>query len=138
MFSHLKKLEVADKAAWIDLPELGRGARVECRFAGDSNPAYLNARLTIARGRPSVTDVLESLRLDREDDREVFPRTVMVRWENVCDDKGQPVEFNRANAAELLRQLPNYIFDRVRREAARPSKFLEQAQEADSPALAGN
>lgn len=137
MFSHLKKLEVADKAAWIDLPELGRGARVECRFAGDSNPAYLNARLNLARGRPAVADPMEAIRLDREDDREVFPKAVMVRWENVNDDKGKPVEFNRANAAELLRQLPNYIFDRVRREAGRPSKFLEQ-QEADSPALAGN
>lgn len=127
MFDHLKKLDISQAATWIPVPELGKGARLQCRFVGDANKDYFNARLDLARARPGSKSVAEMLDLDREDDREVFPRTVMLNWEKVLDQDGKEVLFSREHAKMLLRQLPDWIFDRVRRgPISKPDTFLDR------------
>lgn len=137
-----KKLDVAEATSWIDLPEISPGARLQLRPAGESNPPYYNAMLRRSgkRARQMVkTDTIdaEMLRLNREDDRELFPLHVVVGWEGIVDDKDTPVPFSREDCAELLQALPNWTFDKVRHHAATPERFLTES-DPDAEELSGN
>lgn len=140
MFEHLSKLDPNKRPAWFEIPEVGAGARVECRFAGDSNPAYLNAKIRRQSARPASRNVAEVIRLDREDDAAIFPTAIFTgRWECMRGADGSDVPFSAEHARDLIRCLPEHLFDRLRNQVKSASRFLDEEELApDQEALAKN
>lgn len=145
MFDHLQKLEVRQATAWFDMPELSPNARLCLRPATEANPAYFNNML-----KRSATRARKIVRLDRvtaedaeqnrKEDRELYPRHVIVNWDGVLDQEGKPVPFTADNVKEFCAKVPAWLFDRVRNFAATPERFLPEDAEPDpDPSeLAGN
>jgi hypothetical protein len=135
MFDHLKKLEVRREATtWVELPEVSPKARVQVRPATEANPPYFNAMLKTAAPRArrvtrtdrvSIEDTAEN----RDEDRALFPRYVLVGWEGILDTAGQPVPFSSDHARDFCRALPDWLFDRIRNVAATPERFLAEGAE---------
>lgn len=145
MFEHLKKLEVRREAlATVELPELAPKAQVIVRPATEANPLYFNAMMKRAgsRARRMVRTeriTLEDAEQNRQEDRELFPRYVLVGWSGVLDSKNQPVPFNEDTAKEFCKALPSWLFDRIRNTAATPERFLDDGEPVPDPGtLAGN
>lgn len=152
MFKNLKRFEIKGTTSWIDIPELGARARILVKPAGEANPPYYNAmvRLSSQRIRKIMrTDAVtaEDSAANREDDRKLFPKHVIVDWEyveaDVPDDAPEEekyVPYSKDNAALLCRELPNHVFDGVRNKAATPERFYQDEDEPipDSEVLAGN
>ena len=46
---------------------------------------------------------------NREQDRDLFPKFVIVGWDGVLDSDGEPVEFTKENCADLLAALPDWF-----------------------------
>ena len=145
MFDHLKKLEVKEATTWVELPELGPKARVCVRPATEANKPYFNAMLRSAGQRArrmARTDRMtaEDAQQSRAEDRQLFPRYVLVNWEGIEDTDGNPAAFNADHAREFCEKMPDWIFDKIRNAASTPERFLSEHDEGDPDAgeLAGN
>lgn len=146
MFEHLSKLDVLPGATtFVDLPEVTPKARIICKPATEANQAYFNAMMkrSGARARRMVrTDriTVEDAQQNREEDRELFPRYVLVGWEGILDKDNQPVPFSADHAKQFCAKLPDWLFDRIRNAAATPERFVPEGGEdrPDAKALAGN
>lgn len=146
MFDHLKKFDVkAETTTWVELPEVSPKARVRVKPATEANPFYFNAMMKTAGARArrmvrtdrmSMADLAEN----RAEDRVLFPRTVLVGWEGILDSDNKPVEFNADSAREFCAKLPDWLFDRIRNQAATPERFLaeDETPPPDAGALAKN
>lgn len=143
-FDHLKDRDIANKTAWLALPQVTDNARLLLRPATDANPGYQNGLLRFAASRLRRTassrmaakvDIDES----REDDRKLYPEFVIAGWEGIEDSDGNLVPFSREAAAEFCEQLPAWLFDRVRLYAMVPENFLPPNwPKPDKEALVGN
>lgn len=136
-FNHLRKLEVgADRLAWLDLPEVSPGCRLQGRPATEANAPYYEALVarsgarsrTIARGGKLR---VKHLKENRDEDRDLFPIHVITGWENVRDENDEPVPFSVQACAEFFQALPSDVVDRVRNFFATPDVF----RDPDEPAL---
>lgn len=139
------KLEVRQAVAWVEMPELSDKARVAVKPASEANSPYFNAMLrrSAARARRIARMdriTAEDAAANRGDDRDLYPRHVLVNWEGVYDTSGKLVPFNEDNAREFCAKLPDWLFDRIRNVAATPERFLSEHDDADPDAeeLAGN
>lgn len=143
-FEHLKTREVAGRTVWLSVPQVTDNARLLLRPATDVNAAYQNGllrlsgsrlRKTAARGAVKQLDVDQS----REDDRQLYPKFVIVDWDGIEDADGKLVPFSREVAAEFFAVLPAWIFDRIRLFAMVPENFLGSDEPTvDQEALSGN
>jgi hypothetical protein len=150
MFDHLKEF-APDGTAWLPMPELGRKARLQLRPATEANRPYYNAMLkmagkrvrTLIRGRVSPEDLAQN----RDEDRRLYPKYVLVGWEHVETredrergwDEKEFVEFSAKGAAELCEKLPDHLFDRIRNFAATPEEFYPEDELPPDPEdLSGN
>ena len=130
MFEYLKAREISDKTAWLPMPTIVEGARLELRTASMSNNGYYNASLKLAARRsdsplPKHMEQKDEVNQGRLDDRVTFPGTVLVGWEGVVDDEGQPVPFSKEHAIDLVDALPDWMFDSLRIFAMDPSNFIQ-------------
>jgi hypothetical protein len=143
MFEHLKKLEVKHGATiWVDLPEVAPKARVQIKAAGETNPPYFNAMLKVAGARArriARTDRIsaEDAAQNRAEDRQLFPRYVLVGWEGILDTDNKPVPFSQDHARSFCDALPDWLFDRVRNAAATPERFVPEGEDAPDGATLG-
>lgn len=151
MFEHLKRLDPCAETSWLELPMIAPGAAVELKFAGEGNVGYFNAMLARAgkrarkvqqRGGPLVD--AKMLAENRDEDRELYPVHVLVGWRGIQTrtDSGALLEADPTleNRKEFCAKLPNWIFDRIRDAAARPERFVREADDIppDGMELAGN
>ncbi|MDX1429615.1 MAG: hypothetical protein R3282_04970, partial [Rhodothermales bacterium] len=136
MFEHLQKKEVSGSATcWLEIPDLSPDARIEVKFAGESNRAYYNEVLRRAGSRArqlatrevTVKDVVKL----RDDDRELFGKFILVNWDGVEDADGNPVPFTREYAMEFCEKVPYHIFDKIRNWAGQPERFLQDDESPD-------
>lgn len=138
-FNHL---EVSQATAWFDMPELSPKARLCVRPATEANPAYYNGMLRRAGTRMRRLARTEKLSVEdadqnRGDDRELYPRFVLISWEGVLDRSGAAVPFTADNAREFCARLPAWLFDRLRNFAATPERFLAEPP-PNASEIAGN
>jgi len=138
-------LEVKQSVAWVSMPELSGTARVAVKPATEANSPYFNAMLRRSASRARRIARMdrvtaEDAAANRNDDRDLFPRHVLVNWEGVFDTSNTPVPFNEDNAREFCTKLPDWLFDRIRNAASTPERFLDEQQETDPDPeeLAGN
>ena len=141
-FSHL---DPTQRTTWVELPEIGPNAAVEIRPATESNPLYFSNMLKRASGRARRIARMDRVSAEdsaqnRHEDRELYPKFVLIGWRNIYDTAGAAVPFNTQNAHELCAKLPDWIFDRIRMVAASPERFLpdDAGPEPDVKALVGN
>ena len=123
---NFEKYNTSSRTIQVEVPELGPGATIECKFAGESNKPFYNAMLLLAGKRArrlkkgsqvTVDDVIKN----RAEDAVLYPKHVFVGWEGVRDSDGNLVEYSPEVAKELCLQLCDQapgIFDRIRDEAA--------------------
>lgn len=60
---------------------------------------------------------------------EVFADSVILGWENVTDENGQPMEFTRENVIKLLTDLPE-LFTDIRAQATKLALYRRDDTEA--------
>lgn len=128
------KLEVGQASVWLEMPEVTPRAKILLKPATTSNPAYFNAMLRKGgrRMRQIVrTDrvTTEELDLNRDQDRELFPRYVIMGWEGIEEEDGKLVPFSRERCEEFCNKLPDWLFDRIRNFAATPEHFLPEGED---------
>lgn len=146
MFGQLKKFDVKEATAWFEIPELGPKARIHCKLATENNKPYYNAMLRksskglrrMAGGRITEQDLAKN----RDEDRILFPKFVIIGWEDVPDgETGELVPYSRENAVVLCTDapvgLPDHIFNTFRNWAASPENFYPEDvdEPMDSPDL---
>lgn len=61
----------------------------------------------------------------------VFCLSVLVGWENVYDEQGQPIPFNVDNAMKLFNELPD-LYDDLVSQSSKAALFRQDANEADA------
>jgi hypothetical protein len=127
------------------MPELGDKARVAVKPASEANLSYFNAMLRRSANRARRIARMDRITAEdaaanRADDRDLYPRHVLVNWEGVCDTSNAPVPFNEDNTREFCEKLPDWLFDRIRNVATTPERFLKHHDDVDPnpEELAGN
>lgn len=63
--------------------------------------------------------------------KKVFVDTVLLGWENVQDENGVLIPFNRDNALELFGKLPE-LYEDLEAQAKKAALFRVEAQEAEA------
>lgn len=141
-FSHLKKLDVNGRVVEMPLYVLEGTPVLLLRSAMHDNKPYVNAVLKSTSRQMSrmqrgvVTQ--EILNQQREQDRVLFAKHVIVGWRGVMDSGGKPVEFSTDVCQEFLQALPDYILDDIKLFASTPSNFVDHDDMIDTEELEKN
>ena len=134
-FGHLasKNKDTADYTFYNVLGE----PTLTVRFAGESNKPYFNEVLRRQEHyhRRKAKINVDILKDNRERDRGLYPKHVVLGWKNVKDKVGAVVTFNQEDCEAFLRAIPDDEFDGLREFCRDASNFREIA---DGAATAGN
>jgi hypothetical protein len=139
-FSHLRVLEVRDKTAKCTLYHVKGEPFLVVRPATEANKPYFNA--VLKRTRKNVRAVQAGaisqamIAENRDEDRELFPKHVIVDWGNVTDSAGEPVPFSPEACTQFIEALPDWLFDEVRNFAGNSANFAGEV--IDATGKAGN
>ena len=121
--------ELEKNGVWIEYPggEMFKVARI-----GTNESAYgklLRQKTKHLRRKIEAdtldVDVLSKIMMD------VFVQTSLLDWKNVNGSDGKAIDFNRENALELMRRLPD-LFDDLHTQAQALSTFQKEAVDKDS------
>lgn len=140
MFEHLRDLEQQLQPVDYALGQIGGEAVLEVLPATERNKPYHSAFLkkNAATMRRGTVDG-EAAKRARTVDRKLYPAFVIKGWRGILDKDGSEVPFSADNAAEFVRQLPDWIFDEIRAFCSQARNFVEDALEQDDvEGLAGN
>lgn len=134
-FSHLKASK-KDTAEFVFFEVVGEPT-LTVKHAGESNKPFFNEKLKVAeRYRQRKAKIsLDMIRDNRERDRELFPKHVVLNWKNVKDVNGTPVVFSPTECEAFLRALDDDMFDALREFCSDASNFRDTA---DAAAAMGN
>lgn len=141
MFKHLKKLEVSDNTAKLTLNDIQGAPTLVMKPATEVNKPYFNAVLrqnggkqAQSRGRMPTKKLLQMVEKNRENDRSLFPKHVVVGWESMPGDDGNMVEFSEGACKEFFSYLPVWLLDEIRNFASDLSNFIEQPEDVEGQA----
>ena len=140
-FSQIKKYDIRERTSFVDMPELGDGARIEVKTTADTNKGYYNGVLRIGTKRSrelakkKVVDTDDIVR-DRRDAASLFPKHVMVSFDRVPDENGDLLEYSEEVGKELVEELIKtapHLFDRIRDHAGELVNFYDDIEVAGDP-----
>ena len=129
-FSHLSQLEEASETARYDFPHIKGEPWLEVKQANDSNAAYYNGLLRYQRRysrRRGRTITVQEVSENREQDRLLYSRHVVVKWGNVSDKSGEDVPLSEEACREFLHAIPTLDMDELRDFAANPHSFAKDS-----------
>lgn len=136
-FGHLRRYDTATREATYTLPFKGPPQTLRMRCAGQSNKPYIDA-VARATAKSGSARVVAQGRIDsnwvdqnRKQDRELFPKHVIVGWDGIRDESGAIVPFSVEACRELLDAVPDWIMDDLRNFAAAPGNFLDEDTPTD-------
>lgn len=144
-FDYLKELDVKDKTAEFPLSMIRNCPVLIVRPATEANPPYFNEILrrssktirNAAQGKIQITS--DTMKKNRKEDRELFPKHVIVGWNGVIDSEGNEGEFNEENCSKFVNALPDWIFDQIGAFCRNNSNFLpDNVDQEDMDSLAKN
>lgn len=140
-FSYLSKLQPnRERTSRFTLADLDGCPVLIVRIASETNKPYFKAALAdqLARSRSTsrrnATQVANAVAAEREMDRKLYPKHVVVGWEGVTDASGAVVPFNEENCTGFLAALPDFIIDKVRAHCIEPGNFVDAMPEAEDVA----
>ncbi len=120
------------KTARYELYQLavnGKTPTLIVKPATEANPPYFNALLKRssknARAIQAGAVTQAMLAENRSEDRELYPEHIVTDWENVVDSAGKPVPFSKADAADFIKALPDWIVDDLRTYCGNPRSFVD-------------
>jgi hypothetical protein len=130
-FSHLKQLDIKDKTTNYPIIDI-QGEVVptlKIKPATQSNSPYFNAILRKSKSKvgsiQSGNININMLDENRTEDRKLFPKHVIVGWENVVDSSGEAVPYTFSDCKDFVNAIPDWIFDKIRNFAATSENFVE-------------
>jgi hypothetical protein len=109
--------------------------RIRIARAGGANVAYdkaLDKRTRSIRRHLAANAV--SMQEIRRITMDVYAETVLLGWENVTDEAGDPIPFSPDNARKLFKDLPD-LFDDIQQQAQQAELFRSVQIEADAKNL---
>ena len=116
-YGFLQELDVTEKTAEFRLP--GTNIKLTIRPATKENKKYFNELAkTVKRNLNSGKDTTDLLEEQREEDRELYAKHVIVGW-------NLPVEFSQAECIKFMAELPAYPLDKLRDFASSQANFLQ-------------
>jgi hypothetical protein len=134
-FGHLKQLDVkSDSTADMTLHQIevnDVSPTLVVRPATDANKPYFNALLK--RSGRNMRQVQSGkitaglIEDNREEDKVLFPKHVVVGWKDMLDEKGKEIPFTEADCQDFVESLPNWLFDDICQFAKNPQNFLNTA-----------
>lgn len=134
-FSKLKKTKL-DSAEYTFWNIEGEPVLI-VRPAAESNKPYFNEVLRradqLAKRKLKVT--VELIKDNRDRDRDLYPKFVVIGWRNVNDANGTPVAFSREDCEAFLRAIDDDEFDALREFCRDGASFRDLA---DGAGTAGN
>jgi hypothetical protein len=137
-FSHLKKLDIKEQTTEYTLYQIEGEPVLTMKPANEANKPYFNQVLKKSRRKlrriQSGNLSTEFLEENRELDRQLFPKTVIIDWKGVKDSAGKTVPFTQEACAEFLQALPDWLFDEVRNHAAIHGNFVEEVADVEEKA----
>ena len=132
-FSHLDALEVSSESktelTLYQITVNGKTPVLIMRPATEANKPYFNAllkssgkaRKQIQAGQMNANIISEN----REEDKDLYPKFVIIGWRDVMDDDGNDSPFNPSDCKDFIEALPGWLFDDVRDHARNPSNYTE-------------
>lgn len=141
-FSNLRKLDVTSEAVarWTMVDVEGQPF-LNVRPAGEVNKPFFSEMVRRTKQAAKAVNAgsigSELLAQNRDADRMLYAKHVIVGWGNVVDAEGKAVQFSEANCAEFLQQLPDWLFDRLRQFCTSIENFVDTPQ-IDTQAASGN
>lgn len=109
------------------------GTDVKCRIARSDNPEFVRARRRLRQEASDAFeddgDLLEAKA--RDIIAPIVAEHVLLGWENLTDDQGNPIEYSVAKATELLRdrELRDW-YGWILKSAANPAHFRKRDESA--------
>jgi len=131
-----------ESLAELPLPMLPGAPVLLVAPATEANKSYFEARLKISNRMkramgPNTEITAGAISTNRDQDRKLYGQFIVRGWPKPpVDTKGQPVEFSRDRAIELINAIPDWVFDDISAFCREPANFLDQP--IDSDGIAGN
>lgn len=133
-FKHLKSLDIqGQQTTRFTLYQVDGEPWLEIRPAAEVNRNYFNSLLKRSRknlkriraGAVNAAQIAEN----RDEDRTLYPKHVVVGWGGVRNDEGVEVDFSVEDCAAFLRALPDWLFDELRVFASDVTNFLPEEED---------
>jgi hypothetical protein len=129
-FSHLNKLEVSDKTAEYVMNQIEGQPTLIVKPATESNKPYFNSVLRRSRKTLQQSQGGLSAKMitdNRNEDKELYPKHVIVGWEDMKDSSGELVDFSVENCTNFIGKLPPWLFDEIRTFCGKSINFCDEA-----------
>lgn len=108
----------------------------------DNKSYYTELTRRIMKNRRALQNNANMLAEQREYDRELYPKHVIVGWRNMPDSSGNEAKFSVENCKAFLQAYPNRLFDQLREFASTADNFsavsVAEAQEAAKNSESGS
>lgn len=128
MFNKIQKMAVSKDAVRVytfENIDAEKPPSLRVRYAGEGNTPYINAILAYGRKQVSKGKVLiDEVHLDknRRQDRELYPKYVIVGWEEpMVTDEGRPA--TDADIPDFIAALPIDMMDGLRAYCSNPENY---------------
>lgn len=111
--------------------DLGGAGRFKLARAGGANKKFEKAMMLASKPHRRAMQA-ESIEEDtlRQILYSVYADAVLLGWEGVTGEDGQPLPFTKANAVKLFTDLPG-LFDEIRNASQNRSYYLAAEREGD-------
>ena len=123
--------EKEQNGVWSEF-DLGFGQPWRFKIARTSNRniEYLKCVEKVFKPYRKVLDYLDKsviLKLEME----VFIKSIIKEWQNVTNEKGEPLEFNLENAMYIFDKLPE-VYDTLKEDSNNGKLYREEEMKEDS------
>jgi hypothetical protein len=126
--------KIEKEGVLLDFGKNSKGAQIYIRVAraGGANQAYLNRMEARAKPhrRSIQNDTIERVTLEKLI-LDVYAETVVLGWENVEDENGNELPFNKDNVIKLFTDLPD-VYEEVKDQAQKGALYRQELLEADA------
>lgn len=122
-----KSLEV--EGVWVDY---GGGAKLKLGRAGPTNPTFKRLVEKNFRAKAGTKNRVRNIAEEeaREKIIQTYAQAVVLDWEGVTDENGNPLTFSKENVVKVFTDLPDF-FNLVQEDAQNYATFQQEAEEED-------
>lgn len=131
-FGYLSQLDVKSGMTadytFFTISVNGKSPVLTVRPATEATPGYYGELLVRANRSQAIraAGAISRAVIDdaRNEDRDLFPRFIVIGWRDVVGSDGEEVPFSIENVRDFLTALPDYIFDDFRKWSGQETNFL--------------